>query len=183
MQNDEAHFLVVDNTGSGPHGGETLFSGFGRYSGCASDIKDYKDRFNGRRILNLGSGSNGHIRSYLEPLAPDTYLVDLDPTQLTEPSPPNVRGIAQELPFADGTFHTVISTWSFPLLWVETLLGAYNLPDYKRIPSELIRTDLERVAGEISRVLIRGGEVWLSPIDVYTKLPTLDEYAILNRSI
>ncbi len=157
--------LVFQNTGAGVAKGASLFTDFGRFIWNVHDIDEYRNRLSGGRILNLGSAHNGYVEQNLRALAPDAHYVSLDPTTSFGRYGAQVKGIAQKLPFTKEAFHTVISTWSLPLLWVEALHGQHVVKG-KPLPDNLILKDLQQAASEVSRVLVPGGEAWLSPLGI-----------------
>lgn len=166
--------LVFNNTGSSPAHGESLFTDFGKFVGSKSDIDFYRRQFNGKRILNLGSGHNGYITQYLRDLAPQSHLVSIDPSSPGGFNRTQVRGVAQKLPFTTGVFDLVISTWSFPLFWAEALRGLH-LANGDPIPRDSVLADLEKASSELSRVISDGGEAWLSPLEMTIEPETLSK--------
>ncbi len=132
-------------------------------------------------VLNLGVGSQQTFENFVASQFPETRLISLDymlknplfaeeVREFAEPGneTPLVAALAQELPFADSSFDSVISHASLPVY-----LGAEFLPDSE--------SHLRAFYSEVLRVLKPGGEARFAPLmipDTCTALKILSELGL-----
>jgi len=149
-------------------------------------IQEYMDRLDiseedlkrWQNILDLGSGTEQEFAKGIKTINPKARVVSLDPRQgLAEeidlesyfpeekdarlrgrrnPEENTVAGLAQELPFKDGSFDAV--------------LALHSVPQYLKEP------EINLALGEIVRVLKAGGEARIHPVLESKDLESVNQF-------
>jgi demethylmenaquinone methyltransferase/2-methoxy-6-polyprenyl-1,4-benzoquinol methylase len=137
------------------------------------------DRLPAGRLLDLGAGTGG-----AGPVFGNRQVVALDPVVemlALNPSQAKVVGIGEALPFADGSFDSVFSSYVFRnLTSIPTTLT--EVSRVLRPGGKAVIIGLGRPVGTLSAALHRAGTAVVLPL-VGAAVGARDEYTYLHRSL
>lgn len=103
-----------------------------------------------KKILDVGSNT-GEFAKWAKEHSVSSGIVSLDPQAIVKKSPQGVRGVAEAIPFADGSFELVLAHASIPNLYSEE-------------EPEAVEIKVRESLNEMLRVVQSGGEVRIGPV-------------------